>query len=169
MRALAPYLEAACVAGPAPAETVSETVFQNGNFRVDVNIDDDGDLFCDIASFDGRSGSYLAISSYAQGYYYVNIFMDGEYRFAEIDLVVGIDRNTWTLNDMEVDQYDRDTLQMTTLMDEYDSGRFLEDLARGNTFYINYNDGSRAATWSLVGSRNAINAFRECLRLVRNG
>lgn len=164
---LVPALIAALLATPAHAID-SSMFYKNENFDVEVNVDDDGDMFCSLFSFDNRTGSSFGVSSYGYGINSITfIIPDSNIRSSFIDLIVNTNITRWTLNDVQVRQLEYDTYLLGTHPDNSGMARFLLDLKRATVLYVDFSNGHRAGTWSMIGSSVAIDNFLECLSLIQ--
>lgn len=159
MKRLAAFLAAALLAGPAAAEPLSEVLFSHKAWQVMVVAFDDGTISCDAEVSD--PGESFSMWIHQDGSVQL-VFFSSQWEFGEgdtADLQVEIDRRSpWRLRDAELYQ----NSVLFTLSDAESGARFINEVARGNVLYLRTDSGEDVQSYSLAGSRAAIDALFEC-------
>ncbi len=159
MKVLAAFLAAAALAGPAMAEPVSEVLFSHKAWQVMAVAFDDGSISCDAEVSD--PGESFSIWIHQDNSVQL-VFFSSQWDFGEgdtADLQVEIDRRSpWRLRDAELYQ----SSVLFTLGDADSGARFINEVARGNVLFLRTAEGEDVQSYSLAGSRAAIDALFEC-------
>lgn len=147
---------------PSQVAALEETVlFENRNFTVAINYGDDS-LFCDIVSRDRITGALFSLAAFDDGDTATMFIVPGV-KLADSDkLIVETNLTVWTLHDMSAISIDEKSVMFLAVYPESENREFVRDLAASNVLYMDYRSGKRAATWSLIGSREALDHFVDC-------
>lgn len=152
-------LAVALAAGEAAADPASEVLFSHKAWQVSAVAFDDGSLACLAEVSD--PGESFSIWVYQDGTVRIQ-FYSTQWEFGEgetANLEVEIDRRSpWKLTNA-------DLYQNSVLFDLPDSdagGRFIYEVAQGNTLYLRTEQGEGVQSYSLAGSRASISALVEC-------
>ncbi|QYZ71742.1 hypothetical protein [Neotabrizicola shimadae] len=155
----AAFLAALFCAGPVLADPQSEVLFSHKAWQVMAVAFDDGSISCDAEVSD--PGESFSIWIHQDGSVQL-VFFSSQWDFGEGDranLQVEIDRRSpWRLTDAEL--YQQSVL--FGLSDADAGARFINEVARGNVLYLRTEEGEDVQSYSLAGSRAAIDALFQC-------
>lgn len=143
----------------ALAEVQSELLFTHKAWSVSVVQFEDDSLGCLAEVAD--PGESFSIWSLGDGTVSLQFYSES-WDFGEgqsANLQVEVDRRSpWTLNDANLSG----SSVLFTLPDSDTGGRFVVEVARGNVLYLRTEDGKDVQSYSLAGSRAAIDALFQC-------
>lgn len=155
------------VAGTAAAQPRSETLYRHKHWEVEGVRFEDGTLAC-LAEVDSGSDSF-SIWYYQSGEFRLQFYSTG-WAFGDpgskANLQIRIDRRSpWNLTN--ADLYKNSVLFY--LPDDNSGVRFLMEVARGNTLYLNEANGTGVKWYSLAGSQASMRKLVECGEAITPG
>lgn len=133
-------------------------LFTRGAWYVELTHDtSDGELWCSAETRNNEAQTF-SVTTYDDGGVILFVF-DNRWALAprDVDFIVNIDRQRWTING-----YADDIGISVTLDDKDQADDFLYDLARGNSVAVANADGRRIASFSLSGSSAALSTLMDC-------
>lgn len=150
----------AAVGGAAAAQPTSETLYRYKHWEVEGVRFEDGSLAC-LAEVDAGTDSFT-IWYYQTGQFRLQFYSTG-WNFgdpgSQANLQIRIDRRSpWNLTN--ADLYKNSVLFY--LPDNNTGVRFLTEVARGNTLYLNDANGVGVKYYSLAGSQASMGKLVEC-------
>ena len=162
MRVFAATLTAAAMLGSAAfAQSDWETLYERGDWRLDVNMYDDGALSCESYTV-GSSEIVFSVFSWQGGNYSFEFYKD-EWKFpsevTDEDFVIQIDRRPpWDISGSKQDQ----TIWVEVANTDRDALNFLTEVARGQNVYLKNTKGAIIGRFSLRGSSATLAQHRDC-------
>jgi len=141
-----------------------ETLYSKGDWRLDLNIHDDGELNCEartsdfagtvfmVESWDDRS---MSITFFNEAWDFGEDIVDEDFRVR-----VG-QREHWSVNGSKAE-----SSIWAWLDDDETAHEFLAEVYTGSTLYLMNDQGSTVSRFSLQGSASTLNALAECAQRI---
>lgn len=155
-------------ASPWDTWTSYDTIYQRGNWVLDINNYSDGSIACESRTTNS-SDYWFKMLTISTGEYVIQ-FENEQWDFGDQDqsqaFVVEIDRRgPWNIPGFK--QGKAIFVKVTPPSDGL--SRFFTEVARGNTLYLRNDRGNEIARFSLSGTSATLNQHRECERRIFNG
>jgi len=155
-------------ASPWDTWTTYDTIYQRGNWALDINNYSDGTIACESRTTN-NSDYWFKILTISTGDYVIQFENDG-WDFGDQNqsqpFVVEIDRRgPWDIPGFK--QGKAIFVKVTPPSDGL--SRFFNEVARGNTLYLRNDRGNEIARFSLRGTSATLNQHRACERRIFSG
>jgi len=161
IRMLIPLAFAAALWASASFAVEEKILAQHGDWTQSVNVTSDGELYCNV--YHVNHHGFFQLSSDGTDLAIAIVLTDLRAPSGLFDLDIDIDRNAWTLEDVDSHTDEgNNTHLLFEFHDEYDATDFLRDFQRGKVLSIPIPNGPDRQ-WSLNGSAASLQAFRDCI------
>ncbi|MCF6305233.1 MAG: hypothetical protein L3J33_07675 [Rhodobacteraceae bacterium] len=145
-----------------------DTLYQRGNWRLDINYYDNGSLSCESRTVNSQ-GYVFSLYTWDDGDYIIR-FSHEDWSFGDTsqnqDFVVEIDRRgEWDISGTKFDG----VIQTIVTPPASSLNRFFSEIRRGNTLYLRNDRGNEIARFSLSGTTATLNQHEICERRILNG
>ncbi len=145
-----------------------DTLYQRGNWRLDINYHDNGDLSCESRTVNSQSYVF-SLFTWDDGDYIIR-FSHEDWSFGDEslgqDFIVEIDnRGDWDISGTKFNNI----IQTVVTPPAGSLNRFFSEIRRGNTLYLRNERGSEIARFSLRGTTATLNQHEICERRILNG
>lgn len=145
-----------------------DTLYQRGNWRLDINYYDNGSLSCESRTVNSQ-GFVFSLYTWDDGDYIIRFsYEDWSFGDASLDqdFIVEIDRRgAWDISGTKVNSI----IQTIVTPPASSLNRFFTEIRRGNTLYLRNERGTEIARFSLSGTTATLNQHEICERRILNG
>lgn len=171
MKSLKLFLSAALVFATLTGSVAAlewDTLYRRGNWRLDINYHDNGQLSCESRTVNSQSYVF-SLFTWDDGDYVIR-FSHEDWAFGDTsqvqNFVVEIDRRgAWNISGTKFSNI----IQTIVTPPASSLNRFFTEIRRGNTLYLRNERGVEIARFSLRGTTATLNQHEICERRILNG
>jgi len=156
------------VAGSVAAQTEWDTLYSRGNWRLDLNYYENGDLSCESRTVNSQ-GHVFGLFTWSDGDYIIRFSYD-DWAFGDNtqnqDFIIEVDgRGAWEVSGTKFSN----VIQTIVTPPSNSLSRFFTEVRRGNTLYLRNERGTEIARFSLSGTTATLNQHEICERRILSG